>query len=78
MAELQCGEGQMLNETNRRFLTAKELAQRWPITEETLAQWRFHDKSNPEKRKGPRFVKLGAKPVYYLDDIDTYEKENRI
>lgn len=50
------------------FLTPKELAQRWDVTERTLYNWR-------KEGKGPAFVTLGPKYRYRLSDIEAYEEQ---
>ena len=52
------------------YLTAQQVSERWggAIGARTLDLWR-------SKGKGPRFTKIGAKALYKLDDIETYEAE---
>ena len=47
-------------------LDQKALAARWLISERTLEQWRWQG-------KGPRYLKIGARVVYRLADIEAYE-----
>lgn len=49
------------------YLTSKELAQRWRLSGQTLANWRHGG-------KGPPFIKVGAKILYPTDGITAYEK----
>lgn len=47
-------------------LDQNALAARWLISERTLEQWRWQG-------KGPRYLKIGARVVYRLADIEAYE-----
>ena len=47
-------------------LRQKALATRWGISERTLEQWRWQG-------KGPRYLKIGARVVYRLSDVEAYE-----
>ena len=47
-------------------LDQKALAARWLISERTLEQWRWQG-------KGPRYLKIGARVVYRLADVEAYE-----
>jgi len=49
-----------LNIDNRRFLTQRELADRWGLSPKTLARWRCIG-------KGPHFAKHSKKVTYPLD-----------
>jgi predicted site-specific integrase-resolvase len=51
-----------------RHLNQIELAARWNISHRTLERWRWQG-------DGPRFVKLGGRVVYRLEDIESYEQE---
>lgn len=53
--------------SDRAFLTSKELATRWRLSEHTLANWRHG-------RKGPPFVRIGAKVLYPSEGISAFEK----
>lgn len=48
------------------FLSAKELAERWNISIKTLRQWRW-------QKKGPKFIKIGGRAAYRLEDIEKFE-----
>jgi hypothetical protein len=52
---------------DRAFLTSKELATRWRLSEQTLANWRHG-------RKGPPFVRIGAKVLYPNEAVQAFEK----
>jgi hypothetical protein len=55
----------------KMFLTSKELADRWRLSDQTLANWRH-------ARKGPRFVKVGNRVLYPVEVIQDYEKNTLI
>ena len=55
----------------RRYLTPKELAQYWPISERTLANWRWLG-------CGPAWAKIGGRVAYPIDAVLAYEKQNRV
>ena len=46
-----------------RHLTQDQLADRWQISPRTLERWRWLG-------EGPRFLKLGGRVVYRLEDIE--------
>ncbi len=43
-----------------------ELANRWRISARTLERWRWLG-------QGPRYLKIGGRVVYRLEDIEAYE-----
>jgi hypothetical protein len=43
-----------------------ELARRWRISPRTLERWRW-------LRIGPRYIKIGGRVVYRLEDIEIFE-----
>lgn len=51
-----------------RHLHQVELAERWRISPRTLERWRWEG-------KGPRYLKLGGRVVYRLEDIEAFEAE---
>ena len=51
-----------------RHLSQIELAARWNISHRTLERWRTSG-------EGPRFVKLGGRVVYRLEDVEAYEAD---
>jgi hypothetical protein len=51
-----------------RHLTQGQLAERWNISPRTLERWRWLG-------EGPRFLKLGGRVVYRLEDVELYEAE---
>ena len=55
--------------TSKVFLDPPSLASRWggAITTSTLAKWRM-------RGEGPRFLKLGSRVLYALDEIEAWEE----
>ena len=51
----------------RAYLTFKELADRWRLSDQTLANWRYAG-------KGPPFIRVGARVLYPSEGIHAYEK----
>jgi hypothetical protein len=51
-----------------RHLTQGQLADRWRMSPRTLERWRWLG-------EGPRFLKIGGRVVYRLQDIERYEAE---
>lgn len=49
-------------------LDQKALAQRWTISPRTLERWRWLG-------AGPRYLKLGGRVLYRLQDIEAYEAQ---
>ena len=49
------------------FINQIELSRRWRISPRTLERWRWLG-------EGPPFLKMGARVIYRLSDIETYEK----
>ena len=49
-------------------LNQTELARRWRMSERTLERWRWLG-------QGPRFMKLGGRVAYRLEDIEAFEAE---
>jgi hypothetical protein len=43
-----------------------ELAKRWRISPRTLERWRW-------LAEGPRYLKIGGRVVYRIEDIEAYE-----
>lgn len=52
--------------SDRAFLTPKELATRWRLNDQTLANWRT-------ARKGPPFIRVGSKVLYPVEGVEFYE-----
>lgn len=51
-----------------RHMNQTELAARWNISPRTLERWRWSG-------AGPRFIKIGGRVVYRLEDIESFEEE---
>jgi hypothetical protein len=51
-----------------KHLNQRELAERLHISPRTLERWRWVG-------EGPRFLKIGGRVVYRLQDIERYEAE---
>jgi hypothetical protein len=49
-----------------KHLNQLELARRWAISPRTLERWRWTG-------EGPRFLKVGKRVVYRIDDIEAFE-----
>jgi hypothetical protein len=49
-------------------LNQTELARRWRMSVRTLERWRWLG-------QGPRFMKLGGRVAYRLEDIEAFEAE---
>ena len=47
-------------------LSTRALGERWSISPRTLERWRCAG-------EGPRFLKLGGRVVYRIDDIEAFE-----
>ncbi len=46
-----------------------ELARRWKLSPRTLERWRWLG-------QGPRYLKIGGRVVYRLDDVEAHEARN--
>jgi len=51
-----------------RHLKQGDLARRWNLSPRTLERWRWLG-------QGPRYLKIGGRVVYRLEDISAYEAE---
>jgi hypothetical protein len=49
-------------------MSQAELARRWSISPRTLERWRWIG-------HGPKFLKLGGRVVYRMQDVEAYEAE---
>ncbi len=47
-------------------LNQEQLAARWDLSPRTLEQWRW-------RGVGPRFLKIGGRVIYPVDEIEAYE-----
>ncbi|WP_280215933.1 DNA-binding protein [Nocardia cyriacigeorgica] len=52
-------------------LTPRQLAERWGMTEHSLAQWRY-------LRKGPNYIRAGRKVLYPLPSVLDFERQNTV
>lgn len=48
-------------------LSQAELACRWRMSERTIESWRW-------KKIGPRYLKIGGRVMYRLEDIEAFER----
>ena len=51
-----------------KHLDQGHLAERWQMSPRTLEQWRWQG-------RGPRFLKLGGRIVYRIEDVERFESE---
>jgi hypothetical protein len=51
-----------------RHLNQIELSRRWQVSPRTLERWRWLG-------QGPRFMKLGGRVAYRLEDVEAFEVE---
>jgi hypothetical protein len=51
---------------NVNHLTQVELSRRWKLSPRTLERWRWLG-------QGPRYLKVGGRVVYRLEDIEAFE-----
>jgi hypothetical protein len=51
----------------RAYLTSKELADRWRLADQTLANWRYAG-------KGPPFIRVGSRVLYPIEGIHSFER----
>ena len=52
-----------------RYLTTKEVAERYRTTESTVHGWQY-------KRTGPPSIRIGKRRLYRLSDLVTWEAEH--
>ena len=53
--------------SERPYLTSKEVAVRWRLSDQTLANWR-------SAGKGPPFIRVGSRVLYPIEGIHSFEK----
>ncbi|MFT8245544.1 helix-turn-helix transcriptional regulator [Roseomonas sp. BN140053] len=53
-----------------KHLNQTDLARRWCISPRTLERWRWLN-------QGPAYLKLGGSVAYRLEDVESYEAEQR-
>jgi hypothetical protein len=51
-----------------RHLNQVQLSRRWSLSPRTLERWRW-------LKEGPRYLKIGGRVVYTLEDIQAYESK---
>lgn len=51
-----------------KHLNQIQVADRWNISHRTLERWRWTG-------EGPKYLKLGNRVIYRLEDIEAFEKE---
>lgn len=52
-----------------KHLNQVELSRRWSLSPRTMERWRW-------LRIGPRYLKVGGRVIYRLEDIEAFEAEN--
>ncbi len=52
-----------------KHLNQIELSRRWSLSPRTLERWRWLG-------HGPRYLKIGGRVVYRLEDVEAYETQN--
>ena len=57
------------NQSERRVLNELELADGWGMSHLTLQRWRVMG-------LGPKFLKLGGKVSYRIEDVEEYEQHS--
>jgi hypothetical protein len=50
-----------------RHMGQAELAERWGVSQRTLERWRWLG-------FGPRYIKVGGRVVYRVDEIEAFEE----
>jgi hypothetical protein len=58
----------MTDFSKHTHLNQIELSRRWRISARTLERWRWLG-------QGPKFLKIGGRVVYRVDDVENYEAE---
>jgi hypothetical protein len=51
-----------------RHLNQVDLSRRWKLSPRTLERWRWLG-------QGPRYLKVGGRVVYRIEDIEAYEEQ---
>jgi hypothetical protein len=52
-----------------RHFNQVDLSRRWSISPRTLERWRW-------LKEGPRYLKIGGRVVYRIEDIEAFEKQH--
>tara|TARA_R100001463_G_scaffold21869_1_gene52529 strand:+ start:909 stop:1103 length:195 start_codon:yes stop_codon:yes gene_type:complete len=59
-----------MNSSKKEFLTTKELADRWRVTEKSVLKWR-------KEGKAPPFYTIHNRILYRLADVEELEEAKR-
>ena len=57
-----------MNNSPTNHLNQVRLARRWNLSPRTLERWRWLN-------QGPRYLKIGGRVVYRLEDVEAFENE---
>jgi len=57
-----------MNNSPTNHLNQIHLARRWNVSPRTLERWRWLN-------QGPRYLKIGGRVVYRLEDVEAFENE---
>jgi hypothetical protein len=57
-----------MNNSPTNHLNQIHLARRWNVSPRTLERWRWLN-------QGPRYLKIGGRVLYRLEDIEAYERD---
>ncbi len=57
-----------MNNSPMNHLNQIHLARRWNVSPRTLERWRWLN-------QGPRYLKIGGRVLYRLEDIEAYERD---
>ena len=57
-----------MNNSPTNHLNQIHLARRWNLSPRTLERWRWLN-------QGPRYLKIGGRVVYRLEDVEAFEDE---
>jgi len=68
--QLQNHRRNQMNSSKKEFLTTKELADRWRVTEKSVLKWR-------KEGKAPPFYTIHNRILYRLADVEELEEAKR-
>jgi hypothetical protein len=57
-----------MNNSPTNHLNQVHLARRWNLSPRTLERWRWLN-------QGPRYLKVGGRVVYRMEDVEAFENE---
>lgn len=60
-----------LADVSTRHLNQTDLSARWNLSPRTLERWRW-------LREGPRYLKLGGRVLYRVEDVEEFEATNAV